>query len=121
MSEIQNPIHVELGSIISGKLGIICESVHSEFKELVLMCGGPNEKFRADQLLKHLTWVSWLVYIFLEVFDLQQFWKEIDMHIIKSTLSSNIFEIIIIDFFVRMIFVSILGRFLYVRAKRTDY
>ncbi|KAK4567370.1 hypothetical protein RGQ29_003250 [Quercus rubra] len=55
MSEIQNPIHVELGSIISGKLGIICESVHSEFKQLVLMCGGPNEKFRADQLLKHLT------------------------------------------------------------------
>lgn len=43
------------------------------------------------------------------------------MHIIKSTLSSNIFEIIIIDFFVRIIFVSILGRFLYVRAKRTDY
>ena len=55
MSEIQNPIHVELRSIISGKLGIICESVHSEFKGLVLMCGGPNEKFRADQLLKHLT------------------------------------------------------------------
>lgn len=55
MSEIQNPIHVELGSIISGKLGIICESVHLEFTELVLMCGGPNEKFRADQLLKHLT------------------------------------------------------------------
>ncbi|XP_075661575.1 uncharacterized protein LOC142631313 [Castanea sativa] len=58
MSEIQNPIHVELGSIISGKRGIICESVHSEFKELVLMCGGPNEKFRADQLLKHLTVVA---------------------------------------------------------------
>lgn len=58
MSEIQNPIHVDLGSIISGKLGIICESVHSEFKELVLMCGGPNEKFRADQLLKHLTVVA---------------------------------------------------------------
>ncbi|KAK4567364.1 hypothetical protein RGQ29_003250 [Quercus rubra] len=58
MSEIQNPIHVELGSIISGKLGIICESVHSEFKQLVLMCGGPNEKFRADQLLKHLTVVA---------------------------------------------------------------
>ena len=43
------------------------------------------------------------------------------MHIIKSTLSSNCFEIIIIDFFVRMIFVSILSRFLYVRAKRTEY
>lgn len=54
MSEIQNPIHVELGSVISGRRGIICESVHSEFKELVLMCGGPSEKFRANQLLKCL-------------------------------------------------------------------
>ncbi|GMY12732.1 UPF0415 protein C7orf25 homolog isoform X1 [Fagus crenata] len=58
MSEIQNPIHEELGSLITGKRGIICESVHSEFKELVLMCGGPNEKFRADQLLNYLTVVS---------------------------------------------------------------
>ena len=40
------------------------------------------------------------------------------MHIIKSTLSSNSFEIIIIDFFVRVIFVSILCRFLYVRVKK---
>jgi hypothetical protein len=54
MSEIQNPIQVELGSVISGRRGIICETVHSEFKELVLMCGGPNEKFRANQLLKCL-------------------------------------------------------------------
>ncbi|PON57748.1 hypothetical protein PanWU01x14_171100 [Parasponia andersonii] len=51
MSEIQNPIHVELGSVISAKRGIICQSVCSEFKELVSMCGGPNEKRRADQLL----------------------------------------------------------------------
>lgn len=55
MSEIQNPILVELGCTISGKRGIICESVHSEFKELVLMCGGPNEKLRASHLLKYLT------------------------------------------------------------------
>lgn len=55
MSEIQNPILVELGCTISGKQGIICESVHSEFKELVLMCGGPNEKLRASHLLKYLT------------------------------------------------------------------
>lgn len=66
MSEIQNPIHVELGSVISERRGIICESVHSEFKELVLMCGGPSEKFRANQLLKCLMWVSWLIYFFLE-------------------------------------------------------
>lgn len=54
MSEIKDPIHVELGSVISGKRGIICETVHSEFKELVLMCGGPNERCRADRLLKCL-------------------------------------------------------------------
>lgn len=55
MSEIQNPILVELGRTISGKRGIICESVRSEFKELVLMCGGANEKLRASQLLNCLT------------------------------------------------------------------
>ncbi|VVA21339.1 PREDICTED: UPF0415 [Prunus dulcis] len=55
MSEIQNPILVELGRTISGKRVIICESVRSEFKELVLMCGGPNEKLRASQLLNCLT------------------------------------------------------------------
>lgn len=54
LSEIQNPIHVELSGVILGKRGIICETVHSEFKELVLMCGGPKEKERADQLLKRL-------------------------------------------------------------------
>ncbi|XP_040995663.1 uncharacterized protein LOC121241871 isoform X2 [Juglans microcarpa x Juglans regia] len=54
MSEIENPIHEELGGVISGRRGIICESVHSEFMDLVLMCGGPNEKFRANQLLKCL-------------------------------------------------------------------
>uniref|UniRef100_A0A803P9U6 DUF1308 domain-containing protein n=1 Tax=Cannabis sativa TaxID=3483 RepID=A0A803P9U6_CANSA len=51
MSEIEKPIHVELGSVISGKRGMICQSVCSEFKELVSMCGGPNEKLRADHLL----------------------------------------------------------------------
>ncbi|XP_021283486.1 uncharacterized protein LOC110415994 [Herrania umbratica] len=54
MSEIQNPIHADLSVATSGKRGIICESVLSEFKELVLMCGGGNEKSRADQLLKCL-------------------------------------------------------------------
>lgn len=58
MSEIQNPIHVELSGILSGKRGIICEIVCSEFKELVLMCGGPNEKLRANELLKQLVVVS---------------------------------------------------------------
>ncbi|KAM1638348.1 hypothetical protein EV1_015852 [Malus domestica] len=55
MSEIQNPILVELGRAMSGKRGIICESVLLEFKELAFMCGGPNENLRASHLLKYLT------------------------------------------------------------------
>lgn len=54
MSELQNPIHVEFGRILCGKKGIICESVHMEFKELILMCGGPNEKMRAGKLINCL-------------------------------------------------------------------
>ncbi|KAK1388090.1 DUF1308 domain-containing protein [Heracleum sosnowskyi] len=54
MSEVQNPIHMELGGVVSGKGGIICKTVCSEFKELVSMCGGPNEKSRAKHLLEHL-------------------------------------------------------------------
>lgn len=54
MSELQNPILAELEISIPGKKGIICESVHSEFKELVSMCGGANEKLRAGQLIKCL-------------------------------------------------------------------
>ncbi|XP_045805387.1 UPF0415 protein C7orf25 homolog isoform X2 [Trifolium pratense] len=54
MSELQNPIHVEFGKVLCGKHGIICESVLSEFKELVLMCGGPNEKLRANKLINCL-------------------------------------------------------------------
>lgn len=54
MSEVQNPIHMELGGLISGKGGIICKTVCSEFNELVSMCGGPNEKSRAKHLLEHL-------------------------------------------------------------------
>nr|GEW84109.1 hypothetical protein [Tanacetum cinerariifolium] len=42
------------GKVISGRKCIICESVSSEFKELVLMCGGVNEKLRADQLLQRM-------------------------------------------------------------------
>ncbi|KAL5173155.1 UPF0415 protein C7orf25 [Glycine soja] len=53
-SEIQNPIHMEFGRILRGKSGLICESVLMEFKELVSMCGGPNEKLRADRLINCL-------------------------------------------------------------------
>ncbi|KAK5811426.1 hypothetical protein PVK06_026757 [Gossypium arboreum] len=54
MSELQYPIHANLSAAVSGKRGIICESVLLESKELALMCGGANEKHRADQLLKCL-------------------------------------------------------------------
>ncbi|XP_057787083.1 uncharacterized protein LOC131004414 [Salvia miltiorrhiza] len=53
-SENQNPIHSELCGLISGKRGIICESVRLEFQELIKMCGGPNEKLRAGFFLKFL-------------------------------------------------------------------
>ncbi|KAI0500074.1 hypothetical protein KFK09_018282 [Dendrobium nobile] len=53
-SELEQPILIDLKVVLEGKTGIICESVRSEFKELMFMCGGANEKFRADQLLKHL-------------------------------------------------------------------
>lgn len=53
-SELRKPILPELGAIIWGKNGVICESVLSEFKELVAMYGGTKEKLRADQMLKWL-------------------------------------------------------------------
>lgn len=53
-SELEHPILAELSVAIAGKKGIICESVLSEFQELVSMCAGPSERLRADQLIKHL-------------------------------------------------------------------
>lgn len=40
--------------VLSGKRGIVCESVVSEFNELVSMYAGHSEKQRAEQLLKRL-------------------------------------------------------------------
>ncbi|XP_010933297.1 uncharacterized protein [Elaeis guineensis] len=54
ISELQNPILAELEIAVAGKKGIICESVRSEFKELIAMCGGANEKLRAARLIKCL-------------------------------------------------------------------
>lgn len=53
-SEIENPVLVKMGTVLSGKRGIVCKSVVSEFKELVSMYGGPNETLRAEQLLNRL-------------------------------------------------------------------
>lgn len=54
MSELRDPILPEFSNVITGKKGIICESVLFEFKELVSMCGGVDEKARAAQLLQSL-------------------------------------------------------------------
>nr|GMD32822.1 UPF0415 protein C7orf25 homolog [Ipomoea batatas] len=53
-SEITHPIHADMAGVISGKRGIICKSVFSEFQELVSMCGGSREKLRAQHFLKRL-------------------------------------------------------------------
>ncbi|KAK1324501.1 hypothetical protein QJS10_CPA01g00038 [Acorus calamus] len=53
-SKLQCPMLMELRHVLAGKSGIICETVNSEFKELVKMCGGPSEKLRANSLLRHL-------------------------------------------------------------------
>ncbi|KAJ0229255.1 Uncharacterized protein HA466_0318120 [Hirschfeldia incana] len=57
-SEVESSVLVRMGDVLSGKRGIVCESVVSEFKELVSMYGGPNEKLRAEQLLKRLMVVN---------------------------------------------------------------
>lgn len=51
MSELENPIHSELYGVMAGKRGIMCETVHSEFMELVSMYAGSNEKLRANLLV----------------------------------------------------------------------
>ncbi|KAK9697085.1 hypothetical protein RND81_08G014100 [Saponaria officinalis] len=53
-SEVESPIHDELHCVISAKKGIVCKTVHSEFMDIVSMCGGHNEKMRANQLMKLL-------------------------------------------------------------------
>ncbi|KAK3156783.1 hypothetical protein QOZ80_2AG0111840 [Eleusine coracana subsp. coracana] len=53
-SELQSPILLELGKVVNGKQCIICETVNSEFKDIVSMCGGPEEKTRTKLLLKQL-------------------------------------------------------------------
>ncbi|KFK41779.1 hypothetical protein AALP_AA2G171000 [Arabis alpina] len=57
-SEIEDPVLVKMGSVLAGKRGIVCKSVLSEFKELVSMYAGTNEKLRAEQLLKSLMVVN---------------------------------------------------------------
>ncbi|KAM3319366.1 protein C7orf25 [Capsicum chacoense] len=53
-AEMKKPIHMELMPVISQKRGMVCQSVCSEFHELVSMCGGPNERSRAEHFLNRL-------------------------------------------------------------------
>lgn len=57
-SEVEYSVLVRMGGVLSGKRGIVCKSVVSEFEELVSMYAGPNEKHRAEQLLKRLMVVN---------------------------------------------------------------
>lgn len=57
-SEVENSVLVRMVDVLSGKRGIVCKSVVSEFEELVSMYAGPNEKQRAEQLLKRLMVVN---------------------------------------------------------------
>lgn len=56
-AEMKKPIHMELMPVISQKRGMVCQSVSSEFQELVSMCGGPNERSRAEHFLNRLRWI----------------------------------------------------------------
>ncbi|GLJ35646.1 hypothetical protein SUGI_0716480 [Cryptomeria japonica] len=51
-SEIRNPILEDMASILGGKRAIISQYVDDEFRDLISMCSGPNEKLRAECLLK---------------------------------------------------------------------
>ncbi|XP_018453968.1 uncharacterized protein LOC108825124 isoform X2 [Raphanus sativus] len=53
-SEVENSVLDRMRDVLSGKRGIVCESVVSEFNELVSMYAGHSEKQRAEQLLKRL-------------------------------------------------------------------
>ncbi|CAN6852546.1 unnamed protein product [Brassica oleracea] len=57
-SEVEISVLVRMGDVLSGKRGIVCKSVVSEFEELVSMYAGPNERQRAEQLLKSLMVVN---------------------------------------------------------------
>lgn len=55
-----------MGDVLSGKRGIVCKSVVSEFKELVSMYAGLNEKQRAEKLLKRLMYTIRLCFVSTE-------------------------------------------------------
>ncbi|KAH9290162.1 hypothetical protein KI387_034279, partial [Taxus chinensis] len=51
-SELEHPILDDLASVLAGKKAVISEYVHNEFRDLISMCSGTNEKRRAECLLK---------------------------------------------------------------------
>lgn len=51
-SELECPILEDMAFILGGKRAIISQFVDDEFRDLISMCSGPNEKLRAECLLK---------------------------------------------------------------------
>jgi len=53
-SELEHPLLEDVISVLEGKKAMICDYTHEEFKNLISMCSGPNEKRRAECLLKRI-------------------------------------------------------------------
>lgn len=53
-SELEHPLVEDVISFLEGKKAMICDYAHEEFKNLISMCSGPNEKRRAECLLKRI-------------------------------------------------------------------
>lgn len=53
-SELEHPLVEDLICVLEGRKAMICDYAHEEFKNLISMCSGPNEKRRAECLLKRI-------------------------------------------------------------------
>lgn len=53
-SELEHPLLEDVISVLEGKKAVICDYAYEEFKNLISMCSGPNEKRRAECLLKRI-------------------------------------------------------------------
>ena len=51
-SELEHPLLEDVISVLEGKKAMISDYAYEEFKNLISMCSGPNEKRRAECLLK---------------------------------------------------------------------
>eukprot|EP01018_Ginkgo_biloba_P022427 Gb_00254 [translate_table: standard] len=51
-SELEKPLLEDMVTVLAGKTAMISKVVYNEFKDLISMCSGPNERQRAECLLK---------------------------------------------------------------------